>query len=125
MVCFAAHFVTFTHCYAAQRQRTRDCSFSPNHKLFDKGSYKLSPVLQHRLDAQNNAKQAMQAQPASAPVINVTIGKEIADLFHPLLPAVPPADPLPVPPMPALTRLTYNLNCPTVLQQTRLAGKGM
>ena len=74
----------------------------PNHHLFDDKATKLSPVLQRRHDAQN------QAAPAAAPTFNFTIGKEVIDLLRgnapnidPGIPASPYQDPVPPAPMPA------------------------
>ena len=50
----------------------------PNHKLFNERQ--VSPVLQRRLDASKNAA----ATPlAPAPVVNISLGKDISDLFRP------------------------------------------
>ena len=68
----------------------------PNHHLFDDKATKLSPILQRRRDAQN------QAAPAAAPTFNFTIGKEVIDLLRgnapnidPGIPASPYQDPVP------------------------------
>jgi hypothetical protein len=118
----------------------------PNHHLFDNQPTKLSPVLQRRRDAQNQATVAA----AAAPTFNFTIGKEVIDLLrnnvpdvgNPGVPAppyqepVPPvAMPAPVPPVampvavampapnPAVPR--YDVQYPTLLQADRLPGPDM
>jgi hypothetical protein len=48
----------------------------PNHKLFNERQ--VSPILQCRLDASKNAA-------APAPVVNISLRKEISDLFHPIV----------------------------------------
>lgn len=50
----------------------------PNHKLFSTDNTFLSPVLQRRKDAA--AKNS--GSTAAPPVFNITIGKEITDLFR-------------------------------------------
>lgn len=59
----------------------------PNHRLFDTKAT-ISPVLQHRLDAQR--KTVSQAA-TSAPVINLTFGNEFATLFKPPIAPAPNA----------------------------------
>ena len=60
----------------------------PNHKLFSAEKAILSPVLQRRKDAAAAAKNSGSS--AAPPVFNITIGKEITDLFR-----AGPADPKP------------------------------
>lgn len=50
----------------------------PNHKLFNKRH--ISPVLQRRLDASKNVSP-------STPIVNISLGKEISDLFRPIVPS--------------------------------------
>ena len=101
----------------------------PNHRLFDVQVTRLSPVLQHRLDAQNKPAPA-------APVFNLTIGADIVDLLRgnarvpaaapePVVPAPPYQDILIPPPPPNPPVLLYDLKCPTLLQPSRLPGLDM
>jgi hypothetical protein len=107
----------------------------PNHRLFDNRPTKLSPVLQRRRDAQNQAVPA-----AATPTFNFTIGREVIDLLrgnlnvpyaNPGTPAPPYQDSEPVPPvaMPALNSAIhvpkYDVQCPTLLQSDRLPGPDM
>jgi hypothetical protein len=57
----------------------------PNHKLFNE--QQISPVLQRRIDASKNAL----APPA--PVVNISLGKEISGLFHPVQSSSPAPGP--------------------------------
>jgi hypothetical protein len=112
----------------------------PNHRLFDDQHTQLSPVLQRRLDAQNNKAAAVAVAPA-APVFNFTIGKEVLDIFRPpaqeaapahvgaavAIPAPPyeePQLPIQAPKVPK-PAIGYDLRCPTLLQPNRLPGPNM
>jgi len=81
----------------------------------------LSPVLQRRLDAQNQ-KNA----PAAPPVFNFNIGNEVATLFRPFAPTAPAAAPVTTAPThataPALTPMTTTADCPFLLSPLRHAG---
>jgi hypothetical protein len=99
----------------------------PNHRLFTPSSTpRISPVLQCCLDTQN-AKTLAQAV-STAPVFNFSIGKDIVELFRPPVPAA--ALPL-TPSTPAVAAVisthppTYDLQCPTLLQPSRLPGEDM
>jgi len=90
----------------------------------------LSPVIQHRLDAQK-AKANATSTTSNAPVINFNIGKELVEIFHPTRPTstvpAPAVEPL-LPafitkPAPALP--VYDLHCPTLLHPSRSPGKDM
>ena len=87
MVCplLAAHS-SFAH---PEQMKGEECATllkPPNHKLFDCRSSPVSPVLQRRLE---NAR-TITAVP-SAPVFNISIGKDIVDLFRPSATPVAPA----------------------------------
>lgn len=60
----------------------------PNHKLFDNHPSPVSPVLQRRLE---NAR-TVAANAPSAPVFNISIGKDFVDLLRP--PTVPQVAPM-------------------------------
>ena len=64
----------------------------PNHKLFDEAQVPLSPVLQRRLEKQNEKRNTV---PSGSPTINFTLGNELVNLFHPQPPVAAAA---PVPP---------------------------
>jgi hypothetical protein len=64
----------------------------PNHKLFSADKAPISPILQRRMDSAKNAGTSTAAQ---APVFNITIGKEITDLFRPTECLPPPSSALP------------------------------
>jgi hypothetical protein len=77
----------------------------PNHKLFDLNAPKLTPVLQHQLDAENAKNLKAPAVAAPALVINFTIRKDIVELFQLHMPAaarleavIRPEAPIPVTP---------------------------
>ncbi|KAF8230738.1 hypothetical protein L208DRAFT_1176794, partial [Tricholoma matsutake] len=87
----------------------------PNHKLFDCWSSPVSPVLQCRLE---NAR-AVAAVP-SAPVFNISIGKDVVDLFRP---SATPIAPVLLPaymPQPVLNHDMSNL-----LPHSRIPGPDM
>jgi hypothetical protein len=66
----------------------------PNHKLFDHQPLPVSPVLQCRLE---NAR-SVTANVPSAPVFNISIGKDFVDLLRPpTVPQVAPAAPMLLP----------------------------
>jgi hypothetical protein len=48
----------------------------PNHKLFSVNNASISPVLQRRMDSAKNS-----ATTSAPPVFNITIGREISELF--------------------------------------------
>jgi hypothetical protein len=52
----------------------------PNHRLFSADKRLISPVLQCRMDATKNSGTV-----TAPPIFNITIGKEITDLFWPPL----------------------------------------
>ena len=106
----------------------------PNHRLFDAENSALSPVLRRRIEAANKAAPA----PASAPVFNITIGKEIVELFHPTAPTatataapnIPVSAPASAPTSPSRAttqacRDSYDMHCLTVLQTNRNPGPEM
>lgn len=112
----------------------------PNHRLFEDQRTQLSPVLQRRLDAQNNKAAAVAVAPA-APVFNFTIGKEVLDIFHPpaqeavpalvdlgaAISAPPYKEPQPRIQAPKVPNpaVGYDLHCPTLLQPNCLPGGDM
>lgn len=97
---------------------TATLSKPPHHKLFDTTS-SISPVLQRRIDAQNSKTSSSTS--SGAPVFNISIGKEILDVFRP--PVVQPVAPLlPIAPPPP----RYHADLPTtLLNPTRLPGDNM
>ena len=96
----------------------------PVHKLFDPSAPKISPVLQCRIDNEK-AKDAVPA--VTAPVINFNIGKDLVKLFHPCQPTVGPAATPPRSSPCALVPswMTYDLQCPTLLQANWAPGINM
>ncbi|KAF5380154.1 hypothetical protein D9615_006147 [Tricholomella constricta] len=89
----------------------------PNHRMFDAASIR-SPVLQRRLDAQNQKNV-----PLPAPVFNLTIGDGVFDRFLGSRSALPPPT-LPLTPL-APAAAVYDLQCPTLLHPARLPGQDM
>jgi hypothetical protein len=77
----------------------------PNHTLFDPRPTSLSPVLQRRLQ---NARAVPVVPVAPAPVFNLNIGKEIADIFRPPAPTAFAAS-MPPPPPPVSSLATPDL----------------
>jgi hypothetical protein len=68
----------FTHFEQMKGEESATLEKPPNHKLFSANNVPVSPVLQRRMDAAKNSGNA-----AAPPVFNITIGKEITDLFRP------------------------------------------
>jgi hypothetical protein len=66
----------------------------PNHRLFDEGKVPVSPVLQRRLEKQNEKQNPVSN---NSPTINFTLGNELVSLFRPQAPpiATPTATTLP------------------------------
>ena len=102
----------------------------PNHRLFDldSDSTKLTPLLRKRLEDAKNAKTA-NAAPNTAPTINFSIGKELMDFLRPAAPEPPvrvPVESL-APPMytAPLPQKTFDISCPTLLQNNRKIGLDM
>ena len=99
----------------------------PNHRLFDAEHIAMSPVLKRRLEAQKAATVA--AAPVAAPVFNFTIGNDLVELLCPAMcdrvqdpPSYRAVDvPANLAPVPA----PYNLQHPTLLQHSRIAGPDM
>jgi hypothetical protein len=96
----------------------------PNHKLFDMKRTALSPVLQRRLDVQNQKNT-----PVAPPVFNFNIGNEVATLFRPLAPTAlaaptaPAAAPAPTAPTHATAPTPMTpADCPYLLSPLRYAG---
>ena len=105
--------------------------------------------MQRRIDAQN--AKAPPPPPSTAPIFNLSIGKEVVELFRPVAAAAAVQDP--VPPMPVYagaaapvyagaaapayaaaapaysstisTHTSYDLDCLTLLQPSRLPGEDM
>ncbi|KAF8222853.1 hypothetical protein L208DRAFT_1320278, partial [Tricholoma matsutake] len=78
-------------CWASAIMKGEECatlSKPPNHKLFDNHPSPVSPVLQCRLE---NAHTVAENFP-SAPVFNISIGKNFVDLLQP--PTVPQVTPM-------------------------------
>jgi hypothetical protein len=112
----------------------------PNHHLFNAKSTTLSPVLQRRRDAQNQAAAAATAATA-APTFNFTIGKEVIDIlrgnqdmnaevpappYHHVPPvAVPPAAVPAAVPIPPVANPQYDVQYPNILQADRRPGPDM
>ena len=98
----------------------------PNHKLFNAPSSRLSPVLQCHLELQ---KPAPAPVAPAAPVFNFSIGHEVIDFFR--LVATTPA-PVVMVTTPVVTPVAvsaiaplYDLDCPRLLQPSRLPGQDM
>ena len=76
-------------------------------------------------------KAVAATQPTNAaPIINVSIGKELVDLLRPvpaqpLPPALPAIPAQPVAPAPAPSNNTYDLDCQTILQANSKPGPDM
>jgi hypothetical protein len=89
----------------------------PNHKLFDMNNKEISPVLQRRM-----ANQAQSKATPSAPVFNITLGNEFANILRPPVAApamMPPAQA--IPPAPLYAEIPSSL----LLHPSRLPGPEM
>jgi len=99
----------------------------PNHRLFDhdSDSTKLTPLLRKHLEDAKAANKA-NAAPNTAPTINFSIGKELMDFLRPAAPVPDPAEPLAPPVYTApLSQKTFDIGCPTLLQNDRKIGLDM
>ncbi|KAF8156684.1 hypothetical protein B0H34DRAFT_859408 [Crassisporium funariophilum] len=99
----------------------------PNHRLFNTKRTALLPVLQRRIEAQNQKNT-----PPTQPVFNLTLGNELVGLFRQPAKALAPA-PVPAPaPMPILdpapapvSNHHIPVGCPFLLPPSRSPGTEM